>query len=412
MTRHFPPGGGGGVQRPLKFATHLPALGIETHVLAPDIAGAVAGRGARAADAGVDPPRALRRAARGPSLGGARRQAGRRTARHAGRAVRSAPARPGRERALEHARAAGGDPARPARGDRRRAHDLAAAVAPPARRRGEADDRRRVGRRPPRPTHLASASTRLRVAARAPEGEDHRRGGEARRLAGGRDRRGVRRDRRGDARAGAEGQGRHDRERLRLRRLCGTGIPLEREAADHARGPLPRQARPEAVPARTRGVRPRRRRRPLRRRLPRRRPRVRGIARPRRPHRAARRRLAPPLARAATGLRGAAPPDPGVRRPRPWRPDREDLRVPRGRAADPRRRPARRRGREARARHGSRRRGSIRRRGRACGRRCSTSTGAGRRGASTGRRSRTSGATRLSRGGRVEELADLLRSLA
>ena len=36
MTRHFPPGSGGGVQRPLKFATHLPALGIETHVLAPE----------------------------------------------------------------------------------------------------------------------------------------------------------------------------------------------------------------------------------------------------------------------------------------------------------------------------------------------------------------------------------------
>jgi glycosyltransferase involved in cell wall biosynthesis len=32
----FPPAGGGGVQRPLKFAAHLPALGIETHVLAPD----------------------------------------------------------------------------------------------------------------------------------------------------------------------------------------------------------------------------------------------------------------------------------------------------------------------------------------------------------------------------------------
>ena len=32
----LPAGGGGGVQRPLKFATHLPALGIETHVLAPD----------------------------------------------------------------------------------------------------------------------------------------------------------------------------------------------------------------------------------------------------------------------------------------------------------------------------------------------------------------------------------------
>jgi glycosyltransferase involved in cell wall biosynthesis len=37
VTRHFPPGGGGGVQRPLKFATHLPALGIETHVLAPNL---------------------------------------------------------------------------------------------------------------------------------------------------------------------------------------------------------------------------------------------------------------------------------------------------------------------------------------------------------------------------------------
>jgi glycosyltransferase involved in cell wall biosynthesis len=40
VTLYFPPAGGGGVQRPLKFATHLPALGIETHVLAPDLAGA------------------------------------------------------------------------------------------------------------------------------------------------------------------------------------------------------------------------------------------------------------------------------------------------------------------------------------------------------------------------------------
>jgi glycosyltransferase involved in cell wall biosynthesis len=36
VTMYFPPAGGGGVQRPLKFATQLPALGIETHVLAPD----------------------------------------------------------------------------------------------------------------------------------------------------------------------------------------------------------------------------------------------------------------------------------------------------------------------------------------------------------------------------------------
>src|SRR2546430_6614127 len=36
VTMYFPPSGGGGVHRPLKFATHLPAHGIETHVLAPD----------------------------------------------------------------------------------------------------------------------------------------------------------------------------------------------------------------------------------------------------------------------------------------------------------------------------------------------------------------------------------------
>ena len=33
---YFPPAGGAGVQRPLKFATHLPDFGFETHVLAPD----------------------------------------------------------------------------------------------------------------------------------------------------------------------------------------------------------------------------------------------------------------------------------------------------------------------------------------------------------------------------------------
>ena len=36
VSLYFPPAGGGGVQRPLKFAQYLPALGIETHVLAPD----------------------------------------------------------------------------------------------------------------------------------------------------------------------------------------------------------------------------------------------------------------------------------------------------------------------------------------------------------------------------------------
>ena len=36
VTLYFPPAGGAGVQRTLKTATHLPGLGIETHVLAPD----------------------------------------------------------------------------------------------------------------------------------------------------------------------------------------------------------------------------------------------------------------------------------------------------------------------------------------------------------------------------------------
>ena len=36
MSFYFPPAGGGGVQRPLKLAQYLPALGVETHVLAPD----------------------------------------------------------------------------------------------------------------------------------------------------------------------------------------------------------------------------------------------------------------------------------------------------------------------------------------------------------------------------------------
>jgi glycosyltransferase involved in cell wall biosynthesis len=35
VSLYFPPAGGGGTARPLKMATHLPELGIETHVLAP-----------------------------------------------------------------------------------------------------------------------------------------------------------------------------------------------------------------------------------------------------------------------------------------------------------------------------------------------------------------------------------------
>lgn len=36
VTMYFPPAAGGGAQRPLKLAAHLPSLGVETHVLTPD----------------------------------------------------------------------------------------------------------------------------------------------------------------------------------------------------------------------------------------------------------------------------------------------------------------------------------------------------------------------------------------
>ena len=36
VTMYWPPAGGAGVQRPLKFAEHLAELGFDVHVLAPD----------------------------------------------------------------------------------------------------------------------------------------------------------------------------------------------------------------------------------------------------------------------------------------------------------------------------------------------------------------------------------------
>ena len=36
VSMYWPPAGGAGVQRPLKFAGHLAALGFDVHVLAPD----------------------------------------------------------------------------------------------------------------------------------------------------------------------------------------------------------------------------------------------------------------------------------------------------------------------------------------------------------------------------------------
>ena len=163
VSMYFPPAGGGGVQRTLKAATHLPALGIETHVLAPDDPKWVhrddelrrrprRGCTGRATSA---PAAAARR--------GAARHAGPRAAARPGEAVRAAAARPRRERHLEPDRDPGGDPDRAPRGDRRRAHDVAAQLGAPRRRRGEAGDRRAVGRRPARLARRPPAPARARA---------------------------------------------------------------------------------------------------------------------------------------------------------------------------------------------------------------------------------------------------------
>ena len=100
------------------------------------------------------------------------------------------------------------------------------------------------------------------------------------------------------------------------------------------------------------------------------------------------------VARAAARLGGAAAPDPRGRRPRQGRPLREGVRVPRGRAADPRRRAAGRRGGrpDPRDRRGRRRAARRRRRDRA--RRSSSSRRGSRNGGlPDGRARRTRRAT-------------------
>ena len=151
VTMYFPPAGGGGVQRPLKFATHLPELGIETHVLAPDDPKWIH------RDEELAPP-TLAWVHRARYLG----PKGRKPAEELHGTT-------GLERASKQAQLAGRRllvpdenvswnlTAIPAairivktRGDRRRPHDVAAVLGPPRRRGREARDRHAVGRRPAR----------------------------------------------------------------------------------------------------------------------------------------------------------------------------------------------------------------------------------------------------------------------
>ena len=201
VTMYFPPAGGGGVQRPLKFATHLPELGIETHVLAPD------------------DPKWIHRddELQPPTLAWVHR------ARYLGPKGRK-PAEElhgttGLERVGEQAQLAGRRllvpdenvswnlTAIPAaiRIAKREGIDVVITTSPPSSVHlvGAAvkrADRHPVGRRPARLGRRASAP-RCRAHARAREGAGRARRRDARRALGRRDRLRLRRDRRGDARA-------------------------------------------------------------------------------------------------------------------------------------------------------------------------------------------------------------------
>ena len=258
---YFPPAGGGGVQRPLKLAQYLPALGIETHVLAPDDPQWIHRDEALRVptQAWVHRARYLGPSGRKPAeeLHG---KAGSRPADDPGAAVRPPRARARRERAVEPHRDPRRDPARAQARDRRRDHDVAAELDPPRRRRGEAGDRAPAGWRTCATRPIAHVHRRSESAAvRAKEKVDV---GVAKLVARSADAIVCVADFIADEVRALEprGQRRHDPERLRLRRLRGARLLPGRAPPDHAHGQLLRQARSAAVPAGAPRLRARRRR--------------------------------------------------------------------------------------------------------------------------------------------------------
>ena len=273
VTLYFPPAGGGGVQRPLKFAQYLPALGIETHVLAPDDSKWIH----EDADLRV-PTQAWVHRARylGPK--------GRRPA-------EELHGTEGLERALVQARLASRRLLVP---DENVSWNLTAIPAAIRIARKEGIDVV-LTTSPPNSVHFVGAAVKkatgakwvadLRdslvahphrraesMAVRAKEKVDH---GVARLVAHSADAITCVSDAIAEeARSfSPKGQGRDDLERLRLRRLRRARLHAGRALPDHAHRQLLRQARPAPVPDRARGVGARR---PgaLPRRLPLRRPRV------------------------------------------------------------------------------------------------------------------------------------------
>ena len=177
---YCPPAGGGGVQRPLKLATHLPALGIETHVLAPDDPKWLH------RDEELRPPtqafvhraRYLGPSARLPSeelhaLDGHRPRAGQ------GAARLPAPAAAGCERHLGADRVPAAVRIVKRRGHRRRDHDQPAPFAQPDRRVGQATDRNARGS-PTSATRWCGTPIAASSEDRAAEGEGARAGRPAR----------------------------------------------------------------------------------------------------------------------------------------------------------------------------------------------------------------------------------------
>ena len=241
---YFPRPAAGGVQRPLKLAQYLPALGIETHVLAPDDPQWIhRDDDLRVPTPGVGAPGALSRPERPQAGRGAARHAGRGAAGDAGAPARSPSSRAGRERLV----GADGDPRRdPARArarDRRRDHDVAAELDPPV----GAAVKRATGARwvaDLRDSPVAHAHRRSESAAvRAKEKVDL---GVAKLVARSADAIVCVADFIADEVRALEprGERRDDPERLRLRRLRRARLHSRRAPADHAHGQLLRQARP------------------------------------------------------------------------------------------------------------------------------------------------------------------------
>ena len=274
VSLYFPPAGGGGVQRPLKFAQYLPALGIETHVLAPE------------GPKWIHEDEELR----------APTQAWVHRARYVGPRGRK-PAEElhgteGLSRALVHARLASRRLLVP---DEAVTWNLTAIPAAIRIARSERVDAV-LTTSPPGSVHLVGAAVKRATGAKwvadlrdslvahphrrddglavRAEGEGRATASRGGRALGRRDHVRLRRDRRGGAELRAARTRGHDLERLRLRRLRRARLRAGRAVPDHAHRQLLRPARPAAVPHGARRVGPRRRR-PLRRRLPLGRPRVR-----------------------------------------------------------------------------------------------------------------------------------------